>query len=152
MEPVPAEGLGGLTRRPGRSGRVVAALGVVLAVLMGSLTTTTSPVAATGGPSYSILATVTVGADPYGVAVSPDGARVYVTVAPYYEEDPIPGTVKVINTSNNTVVATVPVGFGPSGVAVSPNGSRVYVTNSGSGSVSVIDTSNNTVVATVPVG
>jgi YVTN family beta-propeller protein len=149
MEPVPAEGSGGLTRRPRGSGRVVAALGIVLAVLMGSLTTSISPVAATGGPSYSILATVTGLSGPNGVAVSPDGARVYVTVAPYYDEDPIPGTVKVINTSNNTVVATVTVGFGPSGVAVSPDGSRVYVPNADSGSVSVIDTSNNTVVATV---
>jgi len=145
VEPVSATGIGGLGRHPGRFGRVVTALGVVLAVLMGALTTSVSPVAATGGPSHSVLATVTVGSFPVGVAVSPDGSRVYVA----NQEG---GSVSVINTSNNTVVATVTGLLGPVGVAVSPDGSRVYVTNNGAGSVSVINTSNNTVVATVTVG
>ena len=80
---------------------------------------------------------------PIGVAVSPDGSKVYVANAV--------GTVSVIDTATNTVTATIPVGSGPFGVAVSPDGSKVYVAN-GVGTVSVIDTATNTVTATIPVG
>jgi YVTN family beta-propeller protein len=38
---------------------------------------------------------------PFGVAVTPDGSRVYVTGS---------GAVSVIDTTSNTVVATIPVG------------------------------------------
>ena len=126
------------------SGRVIATLGVVLAVLLGVLATGPSPASATGD-SFSVIAAVTVGTNPRGVAVSPNGSRVYVTNLDS-------NSVSVINTSNNTAVATVAVGANPRGVAVSPNGSRVYVTNAGEDSVSVINTSNNTVIDTVTVG
>jgi YVTN family beta-propeller protein len=121
----------------------VAALGVVLAVLMGSLVTSTSPVAASDDPSYSLLATVTGLSWPWGVAVSPDGSRVYVANGVRF------GTVSVIDRSSDTVSATVSVGNTPYGVVVSPDGSRVYVANNGDGTVSVIDTSSNTVTETV---
>ena len=47
--------------------------------------------------------TVTVGASPYGVAVSPDGSRVYVGNSGGVN------TVSVIDTGTNTVIATVGV-------------------------------------------
>jgi YVTN family beta-propeller protein len=85
--------------------------------------------------------TVTVGANPIGVVVSPDGTRVYVA------DSGGDGTVSVITTSptTNTVTATVPVGANAYGIAVSPDGARVYVTNNGLTTVAVIDTSTNTV-------
>ena len=93
----------------------------------------------------TLLTTVTLpgGGAPFGVAVTPDGARVYVTNQS--------GTVSVIQTSDNTVVATVtlPGGSQPVGVAVTPNGAKVYVANYNAGTVSVIQTSDNTVLATV---
>lgn len=92
-----------------------------------------------------VVATVTVGTQPFGVAVSPDGTRVYVA-------NSVPGTVSVIDTATNTVVATVTVGANPRGVTVSPDGSRAYVTNKGPDNVSVINTATNTVIATVTVG
>jgi YVTN family beta-propeller protein len=82
---------------------------------------------------------------PYGVAVTPDGTKVYVANVSNQ-------TVSVIDTATNTVPATIIVGLGPTGVAVSQDGSKVYVTNADSDSVSVIDTATNTVTATVPVG
>ncbi len=92
----------------------------------------------------TVTATVPVGTGPIGVAVSPDGARVYVTLQGS-------NAVSVISAATNTVTATMPVGLGPIGVAVSPDGARVYVTNSDSNAVSVINAATNTVTATVPV-
>ncbi len=87
--------------------------------------------AVTGSP-------ITVGNNPFGVAVSPDGSRVYVANSGS-------GTVSVIDTAENAVTAVISVGNAPYGVAVSPDGSRVYVANFGSNTVSVIDTASNTV-------
>jgi len=92
-----------------------------------------------------VVAIVTVGSGPHGVAVNPAGTRAYVANTASHN-------VSVIDTSNNTVVATVTVGSTPHGVAVNPAGTRVYVTNFDTNNVWVIDTSNNTVVATVTVG
>jgi uncharacterized repeat protein (TIGR01451 family)/uncharacterized repeat protein (TIGR02543 family) len=81
----------------------------------------------------------------FGVAVTPDGAFVYVT-------NQNSDTVSVIDTASNTVTDTIPVGAQPFGVAVTPDGAFVYVANNGSTTVSVIDTASNTVTATIPVG
>jgi len=88
---------------------------------------------------------VNVGTDPWGVAVNPDGKKVYVA---NWESS----NVSVIDIATNTVTATVPVGYEPSGVAVNPAGTKVYVTHDGSDTVSVIDTATNTLTATVPIG
>ena len=83
-----------------------------------------------------------MGSNPHGLAVTPDGKRVYVAIL----DD---NNVSVIDTASNTVVATVPVGTNLQGVAVTPDGKHVYVTNANSlGTVSVIDTATNTVEAT----
>jgi YVTN family beta-propeller protein/autotransporter-associated beta strand protein len=92
-----------------------------------------------------VIATVTVGGNPVGVAVSPDGTRVYVV-------NVAGNSVSVIDTGTNAVTATINVGRVPVGVALSPDGTRAYVTNSDDNTVSVINTSTNTVVTTVNVG
>jgi uncharacterized repeat protein (TIGR01451 family) len=95
--------------------------------------------------THAVVATVTVGALPFGVAVRPDGERAYVT-------NFVGNSVSVINTATNTVVATVSVGTGPNNPAVTPDGTRLYVPNGSSDNVSVINTATNAVVATVAVG
>ncbi len=95
--------------------------------------------------SNTVVATVPVGSQPHGVAITPDGAFAYVT-------NTSTDDVSVIATASNTVVATVPVGVTPSGVAITPDGAFVYVGNFDANDVSVIATASNTVVATVPVG
>ena len=89
---------------------------------------------------------ITVGTDPAGVAITPDGRRAYVANQG--------GGVTVIDTSTNTTVgAPIPVGTAPTDVAIAPNGARAYVTNFTSNFISIIDTATNTTLAEqIPVG
>ena len=100
--------------------------------------------------SNTVAATVAVGGNPDGVALTPNGEFAYVTSenSGYDNRD----NVSVINTATNTVAATVAVGFNPVDVAITPNGEFAYVTNEYSDNVSVINTATNTVAATVAVG
>lgn len=88
--------------------------------------------------SHTVIATVPVGAGPFGVAATPDGRFVYVT-------NINANSVSVIDTSSNTVVATVPVGPSPFGVAVTPDGRFAYALMGGNGFVTAIATATNAV-------
>ena len=90
-----------------------------------------------------LLATVDVGDNPKGVAVTPDGESIYVA---NYSDN----TVSVVSRLSQTVVATIPVETGPYGIDVTPDGAQVYVTNLIDDSVSVIRTSDNTVLTSIP--
>ena len=89
--------------------------------------------------------TISVGTQPIGVSVSPDGSKLYVT---NFND----ASVSVINTATNTVSATITVGSFPDGISVSPDGSKVYVANYRSNTVSVINSSTNTVSSAISVG
>jgi YVTN family beta-propeller protein len=93
----------------------------------------------------TIITTVNVGLLPGGVAITPDGTKVYVA-------NLLSNNVSIIDTGTNTVISTVNVGLLPGGVAVTPDGRKVYVTNLFNNNVSVINTKTNKVIATVPVG
>ncbi|MGE7439645.1 YncE family protein, partial [Kitasatospora sp. NPDC001175] len=93
----------------------------------------------------TVTATITVGTNPFAVAVSPDGTTAYVT-------NEGSNNVSVINTTTNTVTATITVGTNPNGVAVSPGGTTAYITNFSSNDVSVINTTTDTVTTSVTVG
>ena len=116
---------------------LAAALGLILlAIPIPAYATTTQP---------AVTASTSVGSEPYGIALSPNGDYAYV--ANY-----ISNTVSVIQTSTNAVTDTVTVGTAPFSVAVLPDGDYIYVSNTGSSSVSVIQASTNTVVDTISVG
>jgi YVTN family beta-propeller protein len=96
-----------------------------------------------------VVATISVGGDPTGVAVTPDGTRAYVISNG--------GTVSVIDTVTNSVLTTfslVNVG-GLRAVAISPDGTRVYVSHllhtPQIGVLSTIDTVTNQVMFTIPI-
>ncbi len=91
-----------------------------------------------------LVDTIPVGGQPLGVAVSPDGRRVYVSCF-------TDGVVAVIDTRSNSVFKTITIGAGAFGIAASEDGSRVYVTSYDGPSVAVIDTDSLTVAATVAV-
>jgi len=99
-------------------------------------------------------ATVTVGDTPTGLAVSPDGAQVWVVDTQLGNGSPgASESVTVVATDTNSVIGTISTPIpGSLDVAFSPDGRRAYVTNNGllaSGSVSVIDTSDLSVVGTL---
>src|SRR6185312_8569984 len=96
----------------GRGGLVVA---LVAAVSIGG-------VPAAAASTYSLLATVSAGAEAYMVAVDPATNTAYVT-------NPGANQVTVIDGATFTATATVAVGGDPQGVAVNPRNHRVYVTN-----------------------
>jgi YVTN family beta-propeller protein len=87
----------------------------------------------------TVVSTITVGSQPNGVAITPDGSKVYVT-------NSNSNTVSVITTATNAVVSTITVGRLPDGIAVTPDGSKVYVANILDDTISVIATATNTVV------
>jgi YVTN family beta-propeller protein len=93
----------------------------------------------------AVVATVSVGTTPTGVAITPNGSAVYVTNAGS-------NTVSIINTITRKVTATVSVGSGPNGVAITPNGAHAYVANGASGTVSIVNPVTQKVTATVSVG
>ena len=92
-----------------------------------------------------VLATVSTGAEPEGVTLTPDAKFVYVT-----SEDK--GTVTVVDTTTRKAVKTIPVGRRPRGIVFLPDGSRAFVTNENDATVSVIDTGKLEVVQTISVG
>jgi YVTN family beta-propeller protein len=92
-----------------------------------------------------VVATISVGDEPLGVAVLPNGNYIYVT---NHNGD----NVSVIQTSNNSVVGTITVGNGPMDLTVLPNGNFVYVPNRFSNDVTVIRTTDNVVTASIQVG
>lgn len=100
---------------------------------------------------------IIVGQAPAGLAITPDGAYVYVIN--YVDGNPGTGTVSVIRTNDNTVVSTISGFSGPFDIAIAPNGSYAYVTNFGSNNfspvgttLSVIDLTINQISATINLG
>ncbi len=95
--------------------------------------------------SNTVIATPLVGILPISIAITPNGAKIYVV-------NQLGTDVSVIDRLTNTVITTIPVGINPSTVVIAPDGTRAYVTNSNSNDVSVIDTTSEAVIATIPVG
>jgi YVTN family beta-propeller protein len=92
----------------------------------------------------TLLAETSVGQEPNGVAVLPNGSAAYVA-------NTVSGTVSVVAlTAPYYVIAEIPVGTEPYGIVVTPNGTKVYVANARSNDISVIDPTSNNVIRTIP--
>lgn len=85
---------------------------------------------------------IPVGTLPFGVAILPDGSKVYVS----NNNLSMTGTVSRIRTADDSVMP-IAVGRMPAGIAA--NGSRVFVANFLSHTLSVIDTATDAVIRTV---
>ncbi len=98
-----------------------------------AITRTVSVVAA---DTNTVALTFPVGGGAGEVAVTPDGASLYVTGS----------QISVIDAASNAIRGTIPVAGGA--IALTPDGTFAYVTNS-SDTVAVIDTASNTVRTTI---
>jgi YVTN family beta-propeller protein len=92
--------------------------------------------------TFSIIATIPVGDEPWDVAISQDGQWVFAS-------DRLGGGLAVIDTDTDTVFTTV-TGLGNlTGLDVAPDGSEVYACGLGSG-VHIIDGTTFVHITTIP--
>jgi len=99
---------------------------------------------------------------PFGVAISPDKSRIYVTcggseivtvvdvakLLQYVQVHPGP-YIQDLSASANYVVARVPVGRNPRGLSLTRDGSRLYVANRLDDTISVIDTRTDRAISAI---
>jgi YVTN family beta-propeller protein len=92
-----------------------------------------------------IVGTANAGQQSFGIAISPDSSKIYVT-------NPLQSSVSVINTSTLATTTTIalPANSFPRGIAVAPNGLTAYVALQGSSSLGVINASTNTFTTAIP--
>lgn len=116
-------------------------------------------IASTGTVSVIDLASGTVtteiemGLHPSGMALSPDGTRLYVANA---NSD----TVSVIETATDTVAQTLgakpmerlPFGSAPNALCVSPDGTTLYIANGGNNLLGVLDLASGKMRGLIPTG
>jgi len=93
-------------------------------------------------PRNQVIATIPVGTQPFGIAVSPKSDFVYVSNSGA-------NTISVISTGTNTVVATYSVPYAGR-LVVSADGKELYV--AGATIVSEVSTSNGNILQTFNVG
>jgi YVTN family beta-propeller protein len=102
---------------------------------------------------------------PYGVVITPDKSKIYVSTAgsdsltvidtakliSFAHAHPQP-FVNDLSASANYVSTRIPVGRNPRGITLAPDGKRLYVANRMDDSISVVDTASNRVVSTIDLG
>lgn len=109
----------------------------------------TAVISGTAAPATpAVIATVTVGKDPVGIAVDPATDRIYVL-------NQGSETVSVIDGATDKIVATVPVGYAPRLIGVDATTDTVYVTDvstaDGSNRVLVINGANDVVTSSIAI-
>ena len=82
---------------------------------------------------------------PRGLELSPDGKRVFFTLAGI-------DSIQVLDTASNQVIAQIPVGASPHFAPFTPDGRWALAVVQGPGELAILDTATNTVAAAVPVG
>ena len=103
----------------------------------------------------TVTTPITVGQGPGGIAVSPDGSKIYV---PNFDAIDATASISVIDAATKSVIRTINVGKNAISIAITPNGSKLYVTHTFFGGlnpidkVSVINTSTNSVISDITVG
>ena len=96
--------------------------------------------------TFKVIKTIKVHLLPSGMALHPDGSKLYVANA---NSDLVSvintQTDKVINEINPKPMAELPFGSAPNALAVSPDGNTLYVANGGNNLIAVIDLVTNKV-------
>lgn len=84
------------------------------------------------GLGLAVERRIEVGAEPYGVAASPDGRRVYVS-------ESVGGRVLELEAEHLDRLRSWTLAGGPRGLAVHPSGRRLYVSGSAPGTMYAVD-------------
>ena len=82
---------------------------------------------------------------PRGLELTPDGKRVFFTLAGS-------DAIQVLDTTSNQIVAQIPVGASPHYAPFTPDGRWALAVVQGPGELAILDTASGTVAAAVPVG
>ncbi len=106
--------------------------------------TTAKQVAVFDIETSKVTATITMPAEPTGLALTDDGTLLYVTCA---APD---GSVCVIKTDTGKVIKNIPAGYGPQSPVLSPDGKTLYVCNRFDNDVSLISTEQDKQITTIP--
>lgn len=89
-----------------------------------------------------------LGNDYNGLAISPDGTKIYascnITSSTF--------SIKIFSTISNSVTNTIAVTDKPYELRVSPDGSKVYIANTDYNTIQVMDTLSNSIINTITVG
>ncbi|MGZ8911284.1 MAG: YncE family protein, partial [Methylococcaceae bacterium] len=93
----------------------------------------------------SVVETIAVPGKPAGIAVAPDGNKVYVST-------PEAKGFAVVDTKKHEVIAKVTVNDGTLGITVAPDGKRIYVADWYKNTVSAIDADSLQIIKTIGVG
>jgi YVTN family beta-propeller protein len=88
---------------------------------------------------------ITVGSQPVGLAITPNGKYAYVANSGS-------NTVTRITVATNSASKTITVGSGPRELAVTPDGSTLYVANGGANTVTPVTIATSQVGAPIAVG
>ena len=106
---------------------------------------TSNTVSVVDAESLSVIREIPVGREPFGLAFSPDGRRLFVANAQSRE-------ISVIDTTRHRLTQNIAVPSElPVWVAAAPDGTYIYVTNERSNDVTVIASASNRVVGRIPV-
>jgi len=95
--------------------------------------------------TWKEVARVPVDNTPRGLELSPDGRRVFFTLAGI-------NAIEVLDTATNQIVAQTPVGASPHYAPFTPDGRWALAVVQGPGELVILDATSNTVAATVAVG
>lgn len=127
----------------GLAARWLRAAAFVLAAAIGTVASVgLAPAAEAAAPDFRVIATVTVGHNPFGDAVAPNGGTVWVANSGS-------NTVSIVGTRSLRVETTVAVGQFPEDIALTRDGGQAFLSNSSSDTVSVFDARRRQVRQTV---
>jgi YVTN family beta-propeller protein len=90
------------------------------------------------------------GPKPSGLAFTPDGSRLVVTLLGQTVDEP--GAVAVVDCTTGEAGPLIGVGGQPERIALSPDGTRAYVVSMHGRSLCVVDVDRRAVVAEIPLG
>lgn len=95
--------------------------------------------------TWKEVARVPLDKTPRGLELSPDGRRVYFTLAGV-------SAMQVLDTATNQVITQIPVGVSPHYAPFTPDGRWALAVVQGPGELAILDATKNTVAGTVAVG